>query len=54
MLRAQDITAARAVARARWESERTNDADGYVVYQADRVCVHGLNLLDPAEISGAK
>ena len=51
VLRAQDVTSARTEARARWDSERTEDADGYVVHQADGVCVHGLNLRDPAETS---
>ena len=54
VLRAQDVTAARAEARARWESDRTDESDGYLVYQSDGVCVHGLNLRDPAEISRVK
>jgi hypothetical protein len=54
VLRAQDVTAARAEARAKWERDRTEDTDGYLVYQSDGVCVHGLNLRDPTEISRAK
>jgi hypothetical protein len=54
VLRAQDVTAARAEARERWERDRTAETDGYLVYQSDGVCVHGLNLRDPAEISRAK
>jgi hypothetical protein len=53
VLRAQDVTAARAEARARWEKDRTEDTSGYLVYQSDGICVHGLNLCDPTEISRA-
>ena len=48
VLRAQDVTSARAEARARWDSERTEDADGYVVHQADGVSVHGLKVKLPS------